>query len=141
MTRTADEDGGRGQREMETRMHASPARDRSVAQRSPQGGAFRPAAAGRPARPTACSSVRVRVRVRVLSLCLLLLAACRSPFAAPTPLPQRTLQVRVLTSDGTAPTSIAAGQTVVGVLFHSDPCSGEGVSCGGAAVAPGPTKT
>src|SRR6266849_4108192 len=98
---------------METRMHASPARDRSVAQRSPQEGTFRPAAAGRTARPTACSSVLVLV------LCLCLLAACRSPFAAPTPLPQRTLQVSVLTSDGTAPTSIAAGQAVVDVLFDS----------------------
>ncbi len=122
-------------------MHASPARDRSVAQRSPQEGTFRPAAAGRTARPTACSSVRVRVRVRVLSLCLLLLAACRSPFAAPTPLPQRTLQVSVLTSDGTAPTSIAAGQAVVDVLFDSDPGSDERVSCGGAALAQVTTNT
>src|SRR5258706_12061450 len=133
MTRTADEDGGRGQREMETRMHASPARDRSLAQRSPQEGTFRPAAAGRTARSTACSSV--------LSLCLLLLAACRSPFAAPTPLPQRTLQVSVLTSDGTAPTSIAAGQAVVDVLFDSDPGSDERVSCGGAALAQVTTNT
>jgi hypothetical protein len=124
---------------METRMHASPARDRSVAQRSPQEGTFRPAAAGRTARPTACSSVLVLVLS--LSLSLLLLAACRSPFAAPTPLPQRTLQVSVLTSDGTAPTSIAAGQAVVDVLFDSDPGSDERVSCGGTALAQVTTNT
>src|SRR5258706_6115504 len=67
----------RTEREMETRMHASPARNRSVAQRSPQDGTFRPAAAGRTARSTACSSVLVLV----LSLSLLLLAACRRPWS------------------------------------------------------------
>ncbi len=106
-------------------MHASPAADRSVAQQSPKEVALRPPAAWRTARPTAFTSVLV------LSLSLLLLAACRSPFAAPTPLPQRTLQVSVLTGDGTAPTGISAGQAVVDVLFDGDPGSDERVSCGG----------
>lgn len=116
-------------------MPASPAADRSVAQRSPKEVALRPPAAWRTARPTACTSVLV------LSLSLLLLAACRSPFAAPTPLPQRTLQVSVLTSDGTAPTAIAAGQAVVDVLFDSDPGSDERVSCGGTPLAQVTTNT
>src|SRR5262249_59672017 len=68
-------------------------------------------------------------------LSLLLLAACRSPFAAPTPLGQRTLQVSVLTSDVTAPTSLPAGQAIVDFTFDSNPGSEERISCDGTALA------
>src|SRR5262249_25624245 len=74
-------------------------------------------------------------------LSLLLLAACRSPFAAPTPLGQRTLQVSVLTSDGTAPTSLPAGQAIVDFTFDSNPGSEERIPCEGTALPRAPANT
>jgi hypothetical protein len=112
-------------------MRASPAADQSwepLAQRSPREVALRPPAAWPPTPTTFIIAI-------VITLNLLLLTACRSPFAAPTPLPQRTLTISVLTSDGRDPNLLAAGQAVVDFLFDSDPGSDERVSCDGTPLS------
>jgi len=114
-------------------MRASPAADRSwepSTQRSPREVALHPPVAWPPTPTTLVIVIAIAI---VLNL--LLLTACRSPFAAPTPLQQRTLTISVLTSDGRDPNLLAAGQAVMAFLFDSDPASDERVSCNGTPLS------